>query len=1330
MIQNLEALDELIVGRTIPHIYAFVTNTVPNFLKVGDTYRSVERRLNEWRRKYEGLQEEFRHSASIAGDVYFRDHAVHDFLMRDLGRRRLNPNELQSGVYYSNEFFADARVSDVQAAIQDITRDHGEGSGRYTFFDVSHRLPETHRWRRGAAWDIRPNQRVAIENFIRAVDSGRTNLLMYAVMRYGKTFTSLLCAKQFEAKTVVIVSGKADVKTEWKKTVESAGNFVGFTFLDSDALFDDPRAIQSARQTNDCVVIFLTLQDLQGDEIKEKHSEVFSNQVDLLIIDETHFGARADRYGEVLREAKQASEKPESALREERVDLEDAEAQLKTFHARVRLHLSGSPYRILMGSEFAQEDIIAFVQFADIVRDQEKWDEEHPDEDEWKNPYFGFPQMVRFAFNPNESSRRKLDELRRSGATYALSALFQPCSIARDPIHNLHKRFAHEAEVLDLLRAIDGAQQDPNVFGFLDYAKLKEGQMCRHIVMVLPYRASCDAMQALLVDCADEFANLDHFQVINISGVEDQRRYPTPDSVKAAIAKADDEGRKTITLTVNRMLTGSTVEHWDTMIYLKDTASPQEYDQATFRLQSQYVRTVEAENSQGVVKVNLKPQTLLVDFDPNRMFRMQEQRSLMSNINTAHAGNAKLAERLREDLRISPIITIDRNRIREVEPAKVLEAVGEYNRARSIADEARDIPADIGLLANSDIRRVIELQAEIGNKAGLTLNAIDGDGEDLDAVAEAAGDGDERPPASERLDPASKRSDPASDDLRSLERRLHTYYQRILFFAMLSVNRVASLEDVIEEATIGENVRIAENLGLDVELLRAMLGAFDPFKLTRLDYKIQNISQLVRDQTLDPVQRAVGALNKFTRMSDAEVRTPSTLCEQLVRNLPGDQLRLAIESGEKILDIGGKSGEFALAIYNRLVNELQVETAVAQSAIFSIPTSPIAYEFTRRFYEIVGLDPANVSQAFTAFDFLSAPQDLETAFGEGRGDMQFGAVVGNPPYQRNDGGGGGTSAMPIYQVFVEQAKALNPRLISMVIPSRWFTGGRGLDDFRKEMLTDTRLRSIDDYLASSDVFPDVGLKGGICYFLWNRDDRGECRITTHHEGWEDSTATRPLLMPGADVFIRFNEGLSILQKVVEVETGQRESLMLPAEKKFMKLVSPRRPFGAVPAAPARPARGKKEVTVFQAGKDGSMKRADVPSGSDMIDKWKVFVGFLAPGTGNRDAYPTMVISTPFLGAPGSISTETYLRIGGSDSREIAESIASYLACRLTRFLILLHKPSQNTTRRVYTFVPTQDWTKAWTDEALYAKYELTADEISFIEKVVRPMNVDSAGAAN
>lgn len=342
-------------------------------------------------------------------------------------------------------------------------------------------------------------------------------------------------------------------------------------------------------------------------------------------------------------------------------------------------------------------------------------------------------------------------------------------------------------------------------------------------------------------------------------------------------------------------------------------------------------------------------------------------------------------------------------------------------------------------------------------------------------------------------------------------------------------------------------------------------------------------------------------------------------------------------------------------------------------------------------------------------------------FGE---DMQFDVIVGNPPYQLNDGGYG-TSAAPIYQLFVEQAKALEPRYLSMIIPARWFAGGKGLDEFRESMLGDNRLRSIADYLSAADVFPGVGLKGGVCYFLWNRDHPGLCDVSTHFKDWPVSTTSRQLLEKGADIFIRFNEGLSILKKVMALESDVADGFVPSTPKKFDQLVSSLRPFGFRTYFRGRKTMREGDVAVYQNGGTGYVARDEVETGTELIDKWKIYVGRAAPGTGNRDTYPHRILSTPFIGEAGSICSETYLCIGPFDTQAEAESALSYLTCRLTRLLILLHKPSQDTTRKVYTFVPKQDWTTRWTDEALYAKYGISASEIEFIEKLVRPMDLTS-----
>lgn len=1312
VIQNLELLDHIIVGRVTPHIYAFSTNTVPNYLKVGDTYRAVSARLAEWMRYFPELKKEYDGKATIDKNVYFRDYSVHQFLEEDLNKHRLEQVDLTENVYFSREFFEHTDADDVRKAVIDIEKHYKKNSGKYVYYDTEKRLPESYRYERGPAWDLRPNQKEAVDNFIKAVNNGRTNLLMYAVMRFGKSFTSLCCAKAIKAKTVLIVSAKADVREEWKKTVESAGNFTNFAFLASDDLLRDDHAIKNIHGEGNTAVIFLTLQDLQGDEIKEKHQEVFSSQIDLLIVDETHFGARAEEYGKVLRNAGQRIDDKNSLKKgeDDSIHLDEAEDQLKSLNAKIRLHLSGTPYRILMGSEFESEDIVSFVQFADIVHEQKEWDRENLAKDEvneWDNPYYGFPQMIRFAFNPNASSIKKMEELKKAGVSYAFSALLEPCSIKKDNKNFLHKQFIHEEEIFDLLQVIDGTKSDDEVLGFLDYEKIKDGQMCRHIVMVLPYCASCDAMEELIKRNSEDFKNLNQYEIINISGVEGGRSYPTPNSVKVKIRECEAENKKTLTLTVNRMLTGSTVEQWDTMIYLKDTSSPQEYDQAIFRLQNQYTRELIGEDA--VIKENLKPQTLLVDFDPYRLFQMQEQKSLIYNVNTEENGNSKLKERLDEELRISPIITMNKNKIQQVEPTDILEIVGEYNNKRSILDEVKDIPVDLNMLKDELIYNTIKKQAEFQSKGGLSFKANEGEGDDFDLEDDTSPD--QGAGNNESADQSNQNSGQQEQDGPDVEKQVQTYYQRVLCFSFLTKEPVSSLTDIVDVIDDGENTRLASNLGLNKCVLDRMSKIINPFMLSKVDYKIQNISLLANDESIPPLERALTSLKKFPRLSESEVMTPANIAEDMVSMIPAEALKTMIDDQEKILDIASKSAEFSVALYKRLTGELGFTVERIKNSICSIPTSTIAYEFTRRFYEILGLEVSNIAKNFTSYDLLDVKDEegkidyarialllkqtvpfenisLQGNILQGEDHVKFGAVVGNPPYQVSDGGAQ-ASARPIYQEFVEVSEALCPDYATFIIPARWFAGGKGLDGFREKMMGAYRIKELHDFLNPEDIFPGTNNRGGVCYFLIDKSHTNSVvRVVTHSNEKIVADVKRKLATDKTDLFIRDSIAISIIEKVFNIKQ----------EYDFSDWVSPRKPFGIesniVRTEQYKPTPEGLSSPVICIGKGqqtGYIEKNLITSHVEWLSQWKVYI----PRANNIGTELNDDNLNAFVGEPNTVCTEAYIVVGADKNLDLesAENLVAYLKTKFARFLHRQAKSSHDASRKTYRFIPIQDFTE-------------------------------------
>lgn len=348
-----------------------------------------------------------------------------------------------------------------------------------------------------------------------------------------------------------------------------------------------------------------------------------------------------------------------------------------------------------------------------------------------------------------------------------------------------------------------------------------------------------------------------------------------------------------------------------------------------------------------------------------------------------------------------------------------------------------------------------------------------------------------------------------------------------------------------------------------------------------------------------------------------------------------------------------------------------------------------------------------------AYEFIhtSKPEDILK--------MKFDVIIGNPPYQLSDGGNA-ASAIPIYQKFVKQAQKLQPRFLTMIIPSRWFTGGRGLDEFRREMLNDDRIRVLHDFVHASECFPGVEIKGGVCFFLWNRDQRGLCEVFTHNGNGNITQTQRPLLESGMETFIRHSEQISVLHKVQSLN-----------EQSFSEMVSANDPFGfdVREKDSYKRVRAPYEMEPFPGSVDfyyngwrkagiGHVNKRYIRKNLELVDNYKVFVPRV---WGSGDPRTDWV--NPFVASPNSCSTETFLAIGPLSNVRTAENIISYMQTKFFHFMVSLIKSTQQAMQRVYTYVPVQDFSESWTDEKLYAKYRLSAEEIAFIESMVRPMDL-------
>jgi len=513
-------------------------------------------------------------------------------------------------------------------------------------------------------------------------------------------------------------------------------------------------------------------------------------------------------------------------------------------------------------------------------------------------------------------------------------------------------------------------------------------------------------------------------------------------------------------------------------------------------------------------------------------------------------------------------------------------------------------------------------------------------------------------------------------------------------------------------------------------------------------------------------------LTCIANLSNDEVFTPPEFANQMLDTLAqawaasNKGANIWADSSVRFLDPCTKSGVFLREIAGRLINGLEVEIPDLQARVdhiltrqvFGISITQLTSLLARRsvYCSKHATGEHSVAKSFAsdegkiwfertehswdkgrcmfcgasrealdrgeglethAYAFIHT-HDIKARIGELFGaDMQFDVIIGNPPYQMT-GGGGGTNDSPIYQLFVQQAVRLEPKFLCMVIPSRWMAGGRGLGEFRAEFLSDQRIRTLIDYENAKDAFPTVGIGGGICYFLWNRDDPGLCESTYHRNG--ATIGPHPRALDEFDVFVRDKRAVDILHKVLAA-----------GERPFEELVSGDTPFGLATnftdyARDKVPNDTQVLLYANVATKrvHGAMARETISKNAHLIDVWKLFLPVAGSGRERERSGIDIVLGPPIIGEPGSVCTQTYLAAGPLSSKDEAESVGLYLQTRLARFLVSLRKPAQHVFRGMYRWVPVQPWNQIWTDAALYKKYDINETEIAFIEQMIRPMGAD------
>ena len=1061
--------EELLQTNT-PIIYAFITKYAPNAIKIGYTVQGAEQRVKQWQKYYSDAKLIGWWTATQLDNamhkVFFMDFNVHARTrsygysnLKDPANKfdfdefkRLAKEDGIENIHVSSEFFMkykDMKIKDTSSElnekiitdiITEIKNDIKEGKNVGKLYDLeTHQETTHHEYGAADTYENTPLQQDAINKAIDAMKRGCTDLLLSAVMRFGKTHCCYEIIKEApDIKYVLVTSAKADVRAAWKDDINHEDFLDNFVFIElpSDGSLtiskknqkgvyeeikkENPNKIKQYIDEGKTVIVFATLQDLAGKKgfdanvIKDKHKFLYNDEypLDMIIIDETHYGSHSNVYGTAVGLAKNKYEANSTELKEAKKEAEDVDRISKAVDEikhKYTLQCSGTPYYILASGEFSEiyknKEIISNVGFSDMIDARDKWVDEHINDDnfdESKSPYFGIPNMIKFGMNLTKECRKVLSK--NKDINTSLSFLFK----------NSNDKFENESAVTELMESIFGANNH-KMPGFLDQKRIKEGEIFKHIIMVLPHIDDCHVLKKLLIDknIIDDDPESDEYRKIIVAterrtAKDKDARKLDPEAENSgtlndALWSLENKGKRSLTITVNRFLTGVSVPLWDAMFYMKDTASPQEYDQAIFRLCTRNVGNATYTDENGVEqkqKICRKANVYLIDFKVDRMYNM------MVNSAVSQCGADKSKKHNIEEVKelinksIEQVPTyVDSvydtngkhilNGIHQITADDLLKQYVKYNRERSIEDSI-DLKQFNSFLDNLDNMKYIQRwsegllnQTKLQQKEGSDELPVDDKGFDsaVNKVQEKSGN-------------ISKSDKKDKAELETMKKKFTTMLKSVLYSCICMNNIPEDIKDYIKLVrSDSECEQIAKDFKIDVDELSDIIKKrMNDAEIMQINMLIYQLKCLLDDKNIPAIQRVQNAISKLGKLDKSEVITPVSLTSKMVKKLSRED----VQNADSILLVNEKVCEFFIQLYNDYGIEVCKKCKI-------VPSSELTINFIRKILKTLQLPESIIMKIndidgngfYDVKDFLEMKNEEIIKMNQGK---KFDVILSNPPY--------------------------------------------------------------------------------------------------------------------------------------------------------------------------------------------------------------------------------------------------------------------------------------------------------------------------------------------